>query len=190
MKTSRVFPNLAFLHADNIAGSYALQIFYFLSSVFFKTSLILLYWRIFGVSRGFRKVLIVAWSIVIMYFVANLLAAIFECNPIAKYWNMGLSGKCVDTVAFYRWNGVANLLIDFMILTLTLPMVWQLSLKLQQKVVITGLFLLGCLWVLPFPLHACDGNHPTVSSFAVGLPLVEWSSGSPQGCRNSFQASS
>ena len=124
----------------------ALQIFYFLSSVFFKTSLILLYWRIFGVSAGFRKVLVLAWTIVICYFVANLLAAIFECNPVAAYWDKTIPGsKCVDTVAFYRWNGVANLLIDFMILTLTIPMVWRLSLKVKQKVTITGLFLLGSL---------------------------------------------
>lgn len=124
----------------------ALQIFYFLSSVFFKSSLILLYWRIFGVSRDFRKVLLVAWTIVILYFIANLLAAIFECKPVAAYWDHTIPGaKCVDTVAFYRWNGVANLLIDFMILTLTVPMIWRLSLKLKQKITLTGLFLLGSL---------------------------------------------
>ncbi|KAL8824094.1 MAG: hypothetical protein Q9191_005304 [Dirinaria sp. TL-2023a] len=88
----------------------------------------------------------VAWTVVILYFVANLFAAIFECKPVAAYWDHTIPGaKCVDTVAFYRWNGVANLLIDFMILTLTMPMVWRLSLKLKQKVILTGLFLLGCL---------------------------------------------
>ena len=124
----------------------ALQIFYFLSSVCFKTSLILLYWRIFGISRVFRKVLMVAWALVICYFVANLLVAIFECHPVAAFWDHSIRGaRCVDTVAFYRWNGVANLVIDFMILTLTVPMVCRLNLKMKQKVVVSGLFLLGCL---------------------------------------------
>jgi len=124
----------------------ALQIFYFCSAALFKSSLILLYYRIFGVSKGFRKALLVAWIIVLCYFVANLLAAIFECNPIAAYWDKSIpGGKCVNTVAFYRWNGVTNLLIDFMILTLPLPMIWRLSLKLQQKIALTALFLLGAL---------------------------------------------
>lgn len=124
----------------------ALQIFYFFSAALFKTSLILLYYRIFGVSRRFRIALVVALTLVLFYFVACLLAAIFECNPVASYWDKTIPGfKCVNEVAFYRWNGVANLLIDFMILTLTIPMIWGLSLKLQQKLQLSALFLLGAL---------------------------------------------
>ena len=120
------------------------QICYFICSFFFKTSLILLYRRIFGVSAGFRKVLIVAWCIVLCYFVGDVLAAIFECKPVSFYWNKAIpGGKCVDTVAFYRWNGVAGACMDLMILTLTLPMVWRLSLRTSQKLQLTGVFLIG-----------------------------------------------
>ena len=101
----------------------------------------------------------------ICYFVANLLAAIFECEPVAAYWDHTIPGaKCVDTVAFYRWNGVANLLVDFMILTLTVPMVWQLYLNLKQKVIVSGLFLLGMhvgkksSHFLPY-FEACASHH-------------------------------
>lgn len=81
----------------------ALQFFYFFSAALFKTPLILLYHRIFGVSQRFRKAPLVAWIIVLCYFIANLLATIFECNPIAAYWNKSIpEGRCVNTAAFYR----------------------------------------------------------------------------------------
>ena len=111
----------------------------------FKTSLILLYYRIFGVSRGFRYTLAVAECIVASYFLACLLVAIFECNPVPYYWDKSIPGSCVNQTQFYRWNGVANLLVDFMILSLTFPMVWRLKIAFRQKVTLSSIFLVGTL---------------------------------------------
>ena len=125
-----------------------LQIFYFSASFCTKTSLILLYYRIFGVSRPFCLALVVAWAIVVSYYIANSFAAIFECSPVSYYWTRAGNpegGTCVNTNQFYRWNGVANLLIDFMILALTLPMTWGLKLPLRQRIRLTGIFMLGTL---------------------------------------------
>lgn len=120
------------------------QCAYFICSFFFKTSLILLYYRVFGVSNGFRKVLVVAWIIVLCYFVGDVLAAVFECSPVAFYWDQSIpGGHCVNTVAFYRWNGVAGACMDLMILTLTIPMIWRLSLRTSQKLQLTAVFTIG-----------------------------------------------
>ena len=54
-------------------------------------------------------------------------------------------GICINQNQFYRWNGVTNLLIDFMVLTLTLPLIWRLKLKSRQKLSVSGVFLLGTL---------------------------------------------
>ena len=82
----------------------------------------------------------------ILYYIVALFIAIFECTPVAFYWDKSIEGgKCINQNQFYRWNGVANLLIDFMILSLTMPMVWRLNLGIRQKISLSSIFLLGLL---------------------------------------------
>lgn len=140
------FEILLFIKKCPIQTLLAIQILYFSSAVAIKTSLLLLYYRIFGVVRWFRWLLAVAWTIVLLYYVIALFIAIFECTPVAYYWNKSIAGgTCINQNRFYRWNGVANLLIDFMILSLTLPMVWRLNLEIRQKISLSCIFLLGML---------------------------------------------
>ncbi|KAM0805101.1 hypothetical protein BDR22DRAFT_817585 [Usnea florida] len=137
----------------------AIQILYFSSAVAIKTSLILLYYRIFGVVRWFRWLLAVAWSVVLLYYVIALFVAVFECTPVPFYWDKNIKGgTCIDQNSFYRWNGVANLLIDFMILSLTMPMVWRLKLEIRQKISLSSIFLLG--------LFACVASIVRVTAFS------------------------
>ena len=111
-----------------------------------KTSLLLLYYRIFGVVHWFRWLLVIAWSIVLLHYVIALFIGIFECTPVAFYWDKTIiGGTCINENKFYQWIGVANLLIDFMILCLTMPMVWRLQLDILQNISLSGIFLLGLL---------------------------------------------
>ena len=99
-----------------------------------KTSLILLYYSVFWVVRWFKWEFIVAWIIVVLYFIVDLLVGALECSPVPFFWDKTIKGgTCINQNQFYRWNGVANLLIDFMVLTLTLPLIWRLKLKSRQK---------------------------------------------------------
>ena len=79
------------------------QILYFSTSVTFKTSLILLYYRIFGIVRSFWYVCIVAEAIVACYFFACLFITIFECKPISYHWDKGIpGGSCINESKFYQ----------------------------------------------------------------------------------------
>ncbi|KAJ5909579.1 hypothetical protein N7504_004222 [Penicillium tannophilum] len=121
----------------------AIQLVYTLNAVLTKTSLLLLYHRIFGVVRYFRWALWVAGAVVIAWCVANILGILLGCWPIAKIWNPSLPGRCINSGAFGRWSGVANLLIDVLILCLPYPMAWRLQTSVRQKVTLSGMFLLG-----------------------------------------------
>ncbi|KAJ5116082.1 hypothetical protein N7456_000430 [Penicillium angulare] len=121
----------------------AVQLIYFLNAVFTKASLLLLYHRIFGVVQGFRWVLWISGFIVIAYWLANTLVTIFQCWPISKLWNPNYEGHCINIGAFGRWSGVANVIIDIVILCLPYPMAWRLQTTLRQKMILTGIFLLG-----------------------------------------------
>lgn len=155
----------------------AKQILYFSTSVAFKTSLILLYYRIFGLVRWFRYVLILAEAIVACYFLACFFAAVFECNPVSYYWDKSIpGGSCIKGTQFYRWNGVANLLIDLMILSITFPMVWGLSISLRQKATLSGVFALGMLCVSdlppPPPFHPQSNQDRTDPSSSVFIASI------------------
>ena len=123
------------------------QVIYFSNAVLTKMSLLFLYQRIFGVVRPFRIALLAAGFCVIGYWIACTILAFTACHPLARNWDKTVPGTCVDLIAFFRWNGICNLIIDFMILMLPMPMVWRLKITIKQKVVLSGMFALGLLYV-------------------------------------------
>ncbi|KAJ5820243.1 hypothetical protein N7474_005834 [Penicillium riverlandense] len=136
-----------YLPDDKIQGFFksflASQIIYFLNAVFTKAALLLLYYRIFGVVKHFRWALCATWFLVIGYFIACTIVSIAECLPVAKFWNPSGPGSCIDMVAFFRWNGVTNLILDVLVLCLPFPMAWRLQMTTRQKLILTGIFMLG-----------------------------------------------
>jgi len=123
------------------------QVLYFSNAVLTKMSLLFLYQRIFGVIRPFRIALFISGFCVMGYWIACTVLAFTGCHPVTKNWDKTVPGGCVDLIAFFRWNGICNLLIDFLILCLPMPMVWRLRITVKQKIVLSAMFALGLLWV-------------------------------------------
>ncbi|KAJ6178544.1 hypothetical protein N7519_009005 [Penicillium mononematosum] len=121
----------------------AVQLVYFTNAVITKASLLLLFHRIFGVVRGFRWILWVSAFLVVAYFIVCSIVSIVGCSPVSKSWDKSQPGHCIDEVAFFRWNGVGNMLLDFLVLCLPFPMAWRVNTTIRQKCILTGIFLLG-----------------------------------------------
>ena len=52
--------------------------------------------------------------VVLAYFIADTLVAVFECKPIGFYWDKTIKGgTCINQDTFFRCNCVANILVDF-----------------------------------------------------------------------------
>lgn len=117
-------------------------------------SLLFLYQRIFGVVKSFRIALYFSGFLVFGYWISCTILAFTGCRPLARNWDKTVPGTCVDLIAFFRWNGICNLLIDFIILCLPLPMVWRLRITTKQKLVLSSIFALGLLYVFPTSLSA------------------------------------
>ena len=65
---------------------------------------------------------------------------------MAFFWDKTIeSGSCINEVQFFKINGIANLILDVIVLGLPLAMVWRLQMKMQQKLALSGIFLLGGL---------------------------------------------
>ncbi|KAJ0426095.1 hypothetical protein BJY00DRAFT_124647 [Aspergillus carlsbadensis] len=125
----------------------AIQLIYFTNAVLTKSSLLLLYQRIFGIVRPFRIALAISWFLIIGYFIACVIASIAGCLPVsyiwARYETSPGPGSCFDEVAFFRWNGIANMLLDVLMLTLPLPMVWRMRMSRRRRLLLTGIFGMG-----------------------------------------------
>ncbi|KAL2860649.1 hypothetical protein BJX68DRAFT_90142 [Aspergillus pseudodeflectus] len=125
----------------------AIQLIYFTNAVLTKSSLLLLYQRIFGIVRSFRIALAISWFLIIGYFIACAIASIAGCLPVSYVWTRYKTppgpGSCFNEVAFFRWNGIANMLLDILMLILPLPMVWRMRMSRRRRLLLTGIFGMG-----------------------------------------------
>jgi len=90
-----------------------------------------------------RKAVIVAFVIVGLWSVSQLLVVIFTCSPIEKFWNSDLPGTCIPNLPFWYINAAGNIVTDVIVFILPLPSLSRLNLRKGQKLGLIGVFSLG-----------------------------------------------
>lgn len=121
-------------------------------TVFFaKLSLLLLYHRIFSPDRWTR--LFIYFGIGVIFIVYTITASILVglCIPRkGEGWALALrSSRCRDTMVMTYVQGIFNIVSDFYVLVLPLPVVWKLQLPLRKKIGVSAVFMTGLLSVPP-----------------------------------------
>lgn len=111
-----------------------------------KVSILLMYARIFP-TRNFRIASYIIGSIAVGWVIAIICVSVFQCNPIAKAWNVNLSGTCINLKGSFIGNAVPNILTDIAILSMPVHVVWGLHANLTHRLSVIALFLLGSLSV-------------------------------------------
>ncbi|OTA56583.1 hypothetical protein K449DRAFT_437790 [Hypoxylon sp. EC38] len=125
---------LIVLYADNIC--------YGCCTATVKMSILLLYRRIF-VTRVFKIVTAVLAGMLIVWWICILLFQIFSCTPVGAYWILGNAEYCLDLITLYNSLAISNIIWDFTLLLLPLPMVWRLNMMNRRKLQLCGIFLVG-----------------------------------------------
>lgn len=70
------------------------------------------------------------------------------CAPIAYYYDRTIpGGSCKNQVISGTANAALSFVGDIAILILPLPMIWTLQMNIRRKLAVTGIFLLGSLYV-------------------------------------------
>lgn len=140
-------PNPHFSHIDKVKTSIANLALWLTIAAATKTSLLLLYYRLFSPSRRFSLAVYICAAIIICQWLSLTLANIFQCRPVSAFWNRKFPGEaeCINLASFGIVTGVLNFSTDVLILCLPVPMVWGLNTTNAQKVSLTGIFLLGVL---------------------------------------------
>ena len=108
-----------------------------------KFSVLQLYRRIFFVSKAFNVAYWAIGGFVLGYSIAQTFAAIFQCVPIRVLWDPTAEGHCIDASLAATLLAAFNVVTDVAILILPMPILWSMQMSVQQKLQITGMFLLG-----------------------------------------------
>ncbi|XXH02501.1 hypothetical protein Hte_008877 [Hypoxylon texense] len=110
---------------------------------FIKLSILSLYARIFPVPRFHWylravTVFLVAWAL------QGVFVTIFQCTPIEYGWNRELAGGfCINYGINVLVSGIANIVTDFVILCIPIPLVLKLQATAQKKRLLIFIFALG-----------------------------------------------
>ncbi|GAB1218141.1 hypothetical protein ATERTT37_007393 [Aspergillus terreus] len=120
----------------------ATQILYTLASTFIKISILFLYRRIFP---NLRIHIYVTIGFLGAMSLAFIIAAVFQCNPIAKLWSPENQQKlsCFPPLAFWCDVSAVYVATDLWIMALPARTIFGLQLPRKKKVFIMGLFCLG-----------------------------------------------
>lgn len=109
-----------------------------------KLSIILLYRRLFPV----RKFIIILWCVfafVAAYSTTAAMVNLLQCLPIGADWDPKITPKCVNLDVELIILSSINVITDFAILCLPMPLIWRLQTSRVRKLQVSGAFLLGGL---------------------------------------------
>ncbi|KAJ5661513.1 uncharacterized protein N7477_009129 [Penicillium maclennaniae] len=108
-----------------------------------KLSLLLFYRRIFGTSSSYYICMILAsgWTF------GSMIALVTCPAPVSYFWteliNPGDGHYRYDFYKYYIGNAASNVVTDFLILLVPLPVIWRLKMRVTQKIMVSGVLLLG-----------------------------------------------
>ncbi|KUI56623.1 hypothetical protein VP1G_04044 [Cytospora mali] len=108
-----------------------------------KISLLAMYGSIFPQQR-FRWVLWFTAFLVVSWVIYGSLTGILQCVPVQALWDTSITNAhCITYGTLVIVAGVQNILLDFIILTLPIPMIWRLSMSKQKKNMLIFTFAMG-----------------------------------------------
>ncbi|KAK3497870.1 uncharacterized protein B0T23DRAFT_95589 [Neurospora hispaniola] len=121
---------------------YVAQAFYKITINLTKTSILLLYLRIF-VQRWFRIACYILIGIIIAYMIATFGASVWQCTPVPRAWDKSIPGTCVDITVNWYANAGFSISTDILILALPMYPIFTSHLRKTQKVAVVLMFALG-----------------------------------------------
>jgi len=124
-------------------------VFYNLATLCTKGSIVFYLLRFASVNRSFRIVAYIVLSIVAGYSLPMGFIFLWECQPVAKFWDPTVDGSCVDGYAPFLVASIANCVTDVVLLLLPIWLLWPLRVSWQQKVATSLVLMTGGLCVAP-----------------------------------------
>ena len=143
---------------------FAAQIFYKVTFTLTKTSILLLYLRVFGIWRAFRFLCWIMIGVVLSFTTASVFASIFQCSPVAFAFDNTTNdghGTCIDLTTFWYANAGFNIGTDVIIIIMPIWPVKGLNIPTRSKIALCGVFAVGIIVCITSILRFTTLNHST-----------------------------
>lgn len=139
-------------------------LFYVLTTPLVKISILLFYRRIFGMTYPIWFCMFLS----VGYFFSGWITFLSYCRPVSYYWTQFAEpsgGKCVFNIyPFFITQAAVNMVTDVLILVVPIPILWNLQMKRAQKILLSGIFLVGGMCVTPRPSVFDSSSYIPVSA--------------------------
>lgn len=135
----------------------------FLSTWFYATSglsrlaICVLYYHLFPQRHALIALNIVI-GVLICLPVSTVIAVLAACNPFSAAWAPPeiQATHCLNREDLFLWCTFPNIIVDAVLLTLPIPIIWRLATTVQLKLALTVTFLIGSLYEYHY--------HPSVAA--------------------------
>jgi hypothetical protein len=97
----------------------------------------------------FRKVVIATAVFVFCWGIGITVTLALVCRPIQAFWDLEIKGTCLDLATFTYFTNISNLVTDFWIFLMPVPVIWHLQLQTKKKLLLSLIFCIGLAYVLP-----------------------------------------
>jgi hypothetical protein len=158
-----VHGGLAYRHASDIVAQFgsgpvvlllklviALRFLWVLSLGFSKTSMLLLYAKVFNAERYVEISAGITIAINLLWVTGTILAGCLICRPVSTNWKPVPGGHCGDQVLSFIIIETINLATNALIIVLPLPTLFKLRMGIPMKLVLVAIFSLGFMYVRTF----------------------------------------
>jgi hypothetical protein len=123
--------------------AFAMQVCYMVSLALTKISILVLYLRILT----YHHARWIIWTVLILTIVYNIVGFAIQmtaCIPLQKLWGEANYGTCHPLALIWAFVGL-HISTDFIVFAIPIPIVTRLTMPLQQKLLLIGLFGIGFL---------------------------------------------
>jgi hypothetical protein len=126
--------------------AYIATMFWGFDLLLLKYSILCLYLRIFP-NVWLQRAIYVFMAFTACFTLPLTGMAAFQCIPISAIWDLAArpNAKCIDWIAVLRLTVVSEIIIEIVLFSLPVPIVWSLQMKTFKKVQLIIFFGLG-IW--------------------------------------------
>ena len=122
--------------------AFVYPILYIPSVTFPKLAVLVLDLKIFTL-RPYRLACWITGGFLVTNCIASLITVFVICRPFNYMWTNAPGGRCGDFNTWYKWNAMANILTDIVLLILPIPMIRELKATTRVKIGLALTFALG-----------------------------------------------
>ncbi|KAH9889602.1 hypothetical protein F4778DRAFT_383664 [Xylariomycetidae sp. FL2044] len=150
-------------------------LFYNIVLQLIKMTFLFQYYRVVAQVKKLRIVYLVAMVLIGCWSISQIVLINVLCVPIERFWDRSVEGRCVDGKVVTEVNNIGNIITDFIVLVLPLPVLLRLNLRPAQKWALVGVFSLGFFTCILSIIRRILSLFPMMDVTYASVDLTAWS---------------